>query len=32
MTIKRMDRTSGLEGVQVDIARMRTPDGHGGSS
>ena len=25
----RVDRLCGLEGVQVDIAMMRTPDGHG---
>ncbi|MGE5251966.1 MAG: VOC family protein [Bacteroidota bacterium] len=25
-----VDRLCGLEGVQVDIAMMRTPDGHGG--
>src|SRR6201986_1042226 len=24
-----VDRVNGLEGVQVDIAMMRTPDGHG---
>jgi predicted enzyme related to lactoylglutathione lyase len=24
-----VDRLNGLEGVQVDIAMMRTPDGHG---
>src|SRR6201996_7827523 len=24
-----VDRLNGLEGVQVDIATMRTPDGHG---
>ena len=24
-----MDRVSGLDGVRVDIAMMRTPDGHG---
>src|SRR5918911_98523 len=25
-----VDRVNGLEGVQVDIVMMRTPDGHGG--
>ena len=25
-----VDRLNGLEGVQVDIAMLRTPDGHGG--
>jgi catechol 2,3-dioxygenase-like lactoylglutathione lyase family enzyme len=24
-----VDRLNGLDGVQVDIAMMRTPDGHG---
>jgi catechol 2,3-dioxygenase-like lactoylglutathione lyase family enzyme len=24
-----MDRVNGLDGVRVDIAMMRTPDGHG---
>jgi catechol 2,3-dioxygenase-like lactoylglutathione lyase family enzyme len=27
-----VDRLNGLEGVQVDITMMRTPDGTGGSS
>src|SRR4051794_10238017 len=25
-----VDRLNGLDGIQVDIAMMRTPDGHGG--